>query len=95
MTNDKSIFYFANLGADVLRCALAAENSREDEYRSSMERAHRTLRHIEKEGRSEAYEEGLLLLRGLEYAREAGSLVAFRKDVNYLIEPFSIVLGFS
>lgn len=95
MTKGKAGFYFANLGADVLRSALAAENSREAEYELSLERVYRTLRLIEKENRPEAFEEGLLLLRGLEYAREAGALAEFRENVNELIEPFAARLGFS
>ena len=95
MNHNKAIFYFANLGADVLRCARAAEASQETEYESSLAQARDTLSHIDKEHRPEAYEEGLLLLRGLEYARAAGALPKFRENLNDLIEPFAAQLGFS
>ena len=89
MTHDRAAFYFANLGADILRCALAAESEKVKEYHSSLDRAYSTLRRIEKENRPEAYEEGLLLLRGLEYARASRTLPAFREDLNAIIEPFA------
>ena len=89
MTPGKAAFYFANLGADVMRCALAAESEQIKEYQSSLDRANGTLRRIEKENRPEAYEEGLLLLRGLEYARASHTLPAFREDLNTIIAPFA------
>lgn len=95
MIQGRTVEYFANLGADVLRCALASESENTKEYESSLERARRTLRLIEKENRPEAYEEGLLLLRSLEHARESSALPAFRENLNALIEPFAARLGFS
>ncbi|OGG80513.1 hypothetical protein A3A39_00330 [Candidatus Kaiserbacteria bacterium RIFCSPLOWO2_01_FULL_54_13] len=94
MTHNKAAFYFANLGADVLRCALAAESKNAKEYHSSLDRAYSTLRHIEKENRHAAYEEGILLLRGLEYARASRTLPAFREELNAIIEPFAARLSF-
>ena len=90
---NKAPFYFANLGADVLRCALAAESDNMTEYESSHERARSTLRRVERESRPEAYEEGLLLLRGLECARETSTLPAFRAHLNELIEPIAVRLS--
>ena len=87
--DNRAVFYFAILGADVMRCALAAESNDAKEYQSSLDRAYSTLRHIEKENRPEAYEEGLLLLRGLEYARASRTLPAFREGLNAIIEPFA------
>jgi hypothetical protein len=92
---NKTAFYFANLGADVMRCALALERSQEAEYESSLARAQSTLRHLAREDRPEAYEEGPLLLRGLVYARASGSLAAFREMLNCLVEPFASRIGFS
>ncbi len=93
MINKNATFYFANLGADVLRCALAAESEKTKEYESSLERARVTLRHIEKENRPEAHEEGLLLLRALEYARESDTLPTFREHLDALIGPYATRLA--
>ncbi|KKW44644.1 MAG: hypothetical protein UY94_C0018G0004 [Parcubacteria group bacterium GW2011_GWA2_56_21] len=94
--NDRGApFYFANLCADVLRCALASESGDAREYQASLSRAYDTLRRIESENRPEAHEEGLLLLRGLEYARASHTLPAFREYLNALTEPFAIRLAFS
>ena len=41
------------------------------------------------ENRPEAFEEGLLLLRALEYARTSHTLASFREQVNALIAPFA------
>src|SRR3989344_1600582 len=45
--------------------------------------------HVEEHG------EGLLLVRGLEYARASHTLPAFREYLNALTEPFAIRLAFS
>ncbi len=86
---DKASFYFANLGADVMRCALAVESESENEYQSSLKRAHSTLRRVQAEGRPEAYEEGLLLLRALEFARSTMNTPAFREQLNSIIAPLA------
>ena len=62
-------FYFANLGADVVRCVVAAEAGDEGRYESSLERARRTLAHLHDTRRLEAYEEGVRMIQALEYAR--------------------------
>ena len=62
-------FYFANLGADVARCISAAQRGDMERYYDSLERAYTTLEYVRKEHRPEAYEEGLLMSRALEYAR--------------------------
>jgi hypothetical protein len=89
MTRDAT-FYFANLGADVSRCITAARQGNETRYEDSLSRAYRTLEDLHKTGRPEAYEEGLLMLRGLEFARTAPeSLISFGIALNDLITPFS------
>ena len=90
MTKDAR-FFFANLGADVARCASAAQEGDEKRYQASLERAHRTLGLLRAAHRPEAYEEGLLLLRALHYAREGKTLAHFISDLNRVIEPFAIV----
>jgi len=82
-------FYFANLGADVARCITAAEENNIERYTSSLARAHKTLRSLRAAHRPEAYEEGLLLVRALEYARREGRLEAFRIQLNDLIARYS------
>ncbi len=82
-------FYFANLGADVSRCIAAALENNEERYRDSLEMAHRTLEYLRNAGRLEVYEEGLLLLRALEYARRDHTLPAFNKDLDALMEEYS------
>jgi hypothetical protein len=84
-------FFFANLGADVARCASAAQEEDEQLYSASLGRAHKTLEYLRAANRPEAYEEGLLLLRGLQYAREDKTLARFRSDLNRLIAPFAVV----
>ena len=82
-------FYFANLGADVARCISAAQKGDMERYQDSFERAHTTLEYLRKEHRPEAYEEGLLLLRGLEYAREADKLSEFNIQLDNLVAQYS------
>lgn len=89
MTRDAA-FYFANLGADVSRCVSAARQGNETRYEDSLARAYRTLEDLHKTARPEAYEEGLLMLRGLILARTAPeSLAAFQAALDGLIVPFS------
>ena len=90
MKSTTASFYFANLGADVVRCTLAGEAHDEMRYASSLARAYKTLAHLRKEQRYEAYEEGLLLLRGLEYARQSETLSTFRTLVNTYMQPFAL-----
>lgn len=85
MTKDAR-FYFANLGADVIRCCSASTDS--GRYQSSLERAYGTLRYLRSSGRPEVYEEGLLLLRGLALARESNTIAAFQNSVNILIAEY-------
>lgn len=82
-------FYFANLGADVTRCVSALQSGNLARYEDSLARARKTLSHLREAGRPEAYEEGLLLLSGLEYARENNTLQSFRINVNALSATFS------
>jgi len=93
MTHDAT-FYFANLGADVSRCVNAAREGNEARYQESLERAHRTLAYIRGANRPEAYEEALLMLRGLELARSTPeSLTSFQTAIGSLIAVFSANLA--
>jgi len=85
MTHDAA-FYFANLGADVSRCIVAAKQGDEVRYEDSLLRAHRTLEQLREIKRPEAYEEALLMLRGLAIARATPeTLVSFQSGINSLI----------
>ena len=90
MTDRNARFYSANLGADVMRCAVAAEKRDIAEYEASLVRARHTLVYLHNAGRLEYYEEGLLLIRTLEYARISGELESFRKNLNQLITPLVV-----
>lgn len=83
-------FYFANLGADVVRCVSAAKQGNETRYDDSLARAYRTLEELHKTARPEAYEEGLLMLRGLDLARATPeALASFQLAIDSLIGTFS------
>lgn len=87
-------FYFANLGADVARCIRAARQNDELRYQESLDRAYQTAERIRAEHRPEAYEEALLMLRGLALARESpASLASFQSNLDSLIAPFSARLA--
>lgn len=89
MTRDAA-FYFANLGVDVSRCVSAAKQDNETRYDDSLARAYRTLEQLHKAARPEAYEEGLLMLRGLELARiTPETLTSFQSSLDSLIGAFS------
>ena len=83
-------FYFANLCADVARCIKALESDDDKRYTDSLLRAHKTLTYLHGANRPEAYEEGLLLLRGLEYTRELGVYEVFREQLNNLALRISV-----
>lgn len=86
----RAVFYFANLGADVSRCITAAKQGNEARYDDSLARAYNTLEDLHKTARPEAYEEGLLMLRGLEFARATPELLtSFQISLNSLISVFS------
>lgn len=83
-------FYFANLGADVARCIRATELHDEAQYQESLERAYHTVSFIRAAERPEAYEEALLMLRGLALARGTPEeLASFQSALNPLIGAFS------
>lgn len=83
-------FYFANLGADVSRCITASRQGDEARYKDSLSRAYRTLEDLHKAERPEAYEEGLLMLRGLALARATPeTLESFQISLDSLIGAFS------
>jgi len=89
MTHDAA-FYFANLGADVTRCVNAAKQGNDARYQDSLSRAYRTLEELHKAARPEAYEEGLLMLRGLAFARATPeTLTSFQTSLDSLIAVFS------
>lgn len=88
MTRDAA-FYFANLGADVARCANAAKQNDDAGYEDSLSRAYRTLAALRETSRPEAYEEGLLMVRGLALARATPeSLASFQSSLNSVIGAF-------
>lgn len=83
-------FYFANLGADVSRCITAAKQGNETRYEDSLARAYCTLEELHKTKHPGAYEEGLLMLRGLELARTTPeTLSSFQTSLDSLISTFS------
>ena len=82
-------FYFANLGVDVARCVSASLKKNDERYEGHIAEAYRTLAFLHSAHRPEAYEEGLLLLRALEYAREDNKLPEFNDQLNALIEEYS------
>ncbi|MDO8522478.1 MAG: hypothetical protein Q7S08_04330 [bacterium] len=81
-------YYFANLGADVMRCILASESQDNQRYESSLVRARKTLGAMRSTHRPEAYEEGLLLMRAMEYARVSGHTQKLKDNLNSLIAPY-------
>jgi hypothetical protein len=92
MTRDAA-FYFANLGADVSRCINAAKRGDEARYEDSLSRAYRTLEQLRTTARPEAYEEGLLMLRGLTFARATPeALASFQSSLDSLVGIFSVRL---
>lgn len=92
MTRD-AIFYFANLGADVTRCVSAAKRGDDLQYQESLERAYRTADYIRASHRPEAYEEALLMLRGLDFARTTPeTLASFQSAIDSLIGTFLVRL---
>lgn len=85
-----AIFYFANLGADISRCITATKERNESRYQDSLARAYQTLEFLHKTARPEAYEEGLLMLRGLALARTTPELLtSFQSSLDSVISVFS------
>ncbi|OYV63003.1 MAG: hypothetical protein B7X03_03470, partial [Parcubacteria group bacterium 21-58-10] len=63
-------------------------------YDDSLARAYRTLEGLHKAARPEAYEEGLLMLRGLDLARgSADRLTSFQVSLDSLIGIFAARLS--
>lgn len=90
MTRDAA-FYFANLGADVTRCISALKRGNDVRYDDSLARAYRTLEALHTTSRPEAYEEGLLMLRGLALARTTPeALASFQSSLDSVIGVFSV-----
>lgn len=82
-------FYFANLGVDVGRCVSALQKGDRERYEEHLLEAYRTLEFLREAHRPEAYEEGSLLLRELEYALEDKRLPEFNENLNELIAEYS------
>ena len=80
--NKSAAFYIANLCADIARCVSADRENDEARYQSSLMRGYTTLSNVRVLKNWSAYEEGLLLLRGLELARENARTADFLKFVN-------------
>jgi hypothetical protein len=85
-------FYFANLSADVARCISACENNDENRFINSLLRARNTLEFLHNTNRHEAFEEGLLLLRALIFARDKGELIKFQNNLNELTVQYAPTL---
>ncbi len=93
MSERTPAFYFANLGADASRCLSALQRGDEEEYQDSLDRGYRTLEYLCQAGRPEAYEEGLLMLRGVALAHEDPALRAsYERDLNAVIALYSPML---
>ena len=82
-------FYFANLGADVARGASAIRRGDEARYGDALSNAYRTLEKLRATLRYEAYEEGLLMIRGLALARATPDTLAhFQASLDAIIGSF-------
>jgi len=92
-TQHTAQFYFANLGADVIRCVSAAKQENEDLYHESYQRAEHTLSFLKEAGDQSAYKEGMLMLNGLEVSRQSDSLDAYATQVNNIIATHAAVMG--
>ncbi|OGG68743.1 hypothetical protein A3E65_01285 [Candidatus Kaiserbacteria bacterium RIFCSPHIGHO2_12_FULL_56_13] len=86
MTRDAR-FYFANLGADVARCAQALERHDEKRYQKLLATARRTLERLRES--PSAFAEGELMLQGLELTRDAPA--SFRHELDCLIVPLALI----
>jgi len=84
-------FYFGNLMSDVARSARAALENNDARYEDSLSRARATLGYLRFAHRPEAYEEGLLLLCALAYARTEGRLSAFCAHLSTLARSFAVL----
>lgn len=82
-------FYFANLGADVARGARAARRGDGARYDDALSRAYRTLAKLRTTSRHEAYEEGLLMIRGLALSRGTPDMLEhFQVSLDSVIGAF-------
>lgn len=82
-------FYFANLGADVARGASAARHGDNARYDDALSRAYCTLAKLRTTSRHEAYEEGLLMIRGLALSRGTPDMLAhFQVSLDSIIGAF-------
>ena len=80
-------FFFANLAVDVGRCVSALQKGDSARYETHLAEAYKTLAFLRGTKNAAAYEEGELLIRGLDYARELGTLSSFSSALdNMLIE---------
>lgn len=82
-------FYFANLTADIARCAHALATGDQERYVRSRILAYATLEYLRQAKRPEAFEEGILLFHGLHHARELGTLGPFSDYVARLGQEYS------
>ena len=89
MNSRNATFYFANLASDVMRCIAALERGDENRYQASRTRAGKTLAALRTCRHPEAYEEGLLLLRALTYARSPDTLSDLRFALDRMIAELS------
>jgi len=86
-------FYFANFGADIMRCVLAVKQGDAERYENSLARAKQTLSFLHDIENKGAYKEGKLLIQALEYAREGDELDKFSNNLNKVISSMSMFQG--
>ncbi len=85
MIDPSAALQFGNLAADVMRSVSALDHGNLALYHDSLTRSYQTLAVLRKAGNRSAYEEGLLMLRGLAHAKARGTLATFRKHLNRLL----------
>jgi hypothetical protein len=82
-------FFFANLAVDVGRCVSALQKGDNARYETHLAEAYKTLAFLRGTKNAAAYEEGELLIRGLDYARELGILPAFNAALDEMLIEYS------
>lgn len=85
-------FFFANLAVDVGRCVSALQKGDSARYETHLAEAYKTLAFLRDTKNAAAYEEGELLIRGLDYARELGTLPAFNAALDNILLEYSPLL---
>ncbi|OGG63364.1 hypothetical protein A3D66_02905 [Candidatus Kaiserbacteria bacterium RIFCSPHIGHO2_02_FULL_50_9] len=76
---------FGNLAADVVRSISALDHGNLQQYQDSLGRAYHGLALLRRSESRSAYEEGLLMIRGLLHAKSRGTLTQFKKNLNKIV----------